>query len=538
MGGLVGELNENTFKVKFYPVMHLLTGPPGLTRNGGIWKEIKRNLVKVSPSSSFMVQAMHFTTYSLSQAAWEEWGFEYPEANRLEYELEKTFGKSRDIFLDSGGFQLLYSDKIDLSKWNLKISKEDIFRLQLKYKPNRLASLDNPISPNTLTDSVSKLQQISIDNAAWLIREVQEVTYSGKIYLAVHGRTPLEVRSYLTKLWKAIPKRLLNEENYGLALGSQVPLAPNPSLISENISEVLRWMHAKSPSSAPLHVFGVGDSVVGNTLRSVRVERELSFDNSTYAQSAFRMKVYDPALNSYSIWTPNHHPTCNCWACEKIKNLGYEATQKIMTAPSYNSRAIEGNETRRSDIMALFALHNLYWWRKRIEFAPLKLSKRKLINTQPISGNVKTYDYLFPLQGFKPRSRNLIVLSCTSGRPYSKSQTHRKVIKNLEKNGFIEGREYDRITLSGLFGPVHWKDETLPVIMNYDFSLSRTTAKEHLIGIRFALSNVLNVIRKKYDAMVGYLPPKMYLQTFGPIIKAFDGELVDNPEEIASKLVD
>lgn len=534
----MADLDENTSKVNFYPVIHLLTGPPGLTRNGGIWKDIKRNLKNISLNPNLMVQAMHFTTYNLSQAAWEDWGFELPEAKRLTFELEKTFGNSRDIFLDSGGFQLLYTNKIDLKKWNLRISKEDILELQLKYKPNRLASLDNPISPNATTDTVSKLQKFSIDNAAWLVHEAQQISYHGKIYLAVHGRTPLEVKSYLVKLWAAIPQSILNNSNYGLALGSQVPLASNPNLISENISEVLRWMNLKSSPSAPLHVFGVGESVIGNMLRNTKVFREISFDNSTYAQSAFRMRVYDPSSNKYSNWAPNNRPICNCWACENMAKIGYEVINAIMTAPSYYTKGSDRTETKRSDIMALIALHNLYWWRKRIETASLYYPRKSNTEFKPIEGKVETYDYSFPLQGFKPRSRNLIILSCTIERPYSKSRTHKRVIKNLERNGFIEGKAYDRITLSGLFGPVHWKDETLPVIMNYDFPLRKTTANEHLTGIRFALSNVLNVIRKKYDIMIGYLPPKMYLQTFGPIIKAFDGELVEKPEEIPFKLID
>ena len=141
-------------------------------------------------------------------------------------------------------------------------------------------------------------------------------------------------------------------------------------------------------------------------------------------------------------------------------------------------------------------------------------------------------EYSFPLRQFKPRSPNLLVLPCSKKRPYSKSQSHKRVKKYLSDAGFEEGRDYDRITLSGLYGPVHWKDETLPTIMSYDFQLSNFTSKEHLDHISFKLGSVLNVVRKRYKAFVGFLLPKPYLETFGPIINSFNGVLVNNVQSI------
>src|ERR1700683_60379 len=92
-------------KVRFYPVLHLMTGPPGLARNGGIWKKLKSRLRAVSRPARFMVQALHFTSYGLSDRAWNGWFDPWYGIPRIQAELNSTFGRDRDLFSDSGGFQ-------------------------------------------------------------------------------------------------------------------------------------------------------------------------------------------------------------------------------------------------------------------------------------------------------------------------------------------------------------------------------------------------------------------------------------------------
>jgi hypothetical protein len=484
-----------------------------------------------------MVQAMHFTTYNLSQSAWEDWGFDGPHPGRLATELEKTFGTRRDVFLDSGGFQLLHSDKIDLSKWNLRVDREDILKLQLKYKPNQIASLDSPLPLNATVNVVRKLEKISIDNSKWLLEQFHDSEFSPRIYLAVHGRNPSEVTDYLLKMWKYIPESLLKGENYGLALGSQVPLTSTPGLISENIAVLLNWMDKKCSLDTPLHIFGVGDSVIGSTISGKVIKREISYDNSTYAQSAFRLKIFDPLTSIYRKWVPKDLPKCSCWACKNIEEFGETHMLEIMADPAYRPHTVDGTGVNRSDILAYIALHNAYWWEKRLKVAHkiIKFNTNDLIYEQRKLEQSPKLDYVFPLRQFKPTAQHLLILPCTRRRPYSKSNTHIKVTKQMEQSGLREGKDYDKITISGLFGPVHWKDETLPSIMGYDFRLELTTSQEHLHNVRFITGNVLNVIRKKYESMVGYLWPRVYYKTFGGLIKSFNGSLVDDIHDIPSK---
>ncbi len=527
---------QDDFNVKFFPVIHLLTGPPGLIRNGGIWKGIKSSLKNVYSPPSFMVQALHFTNYTLSQGAWEDWGLDGFDNGRLGRELEKTFGNHRDVFLDSGGFQLLHSDKIDLSKWGMKVRREDILSFQLKFRPTRVASLDSPISYNATSGQAAEEQRISIDNAVWLAESIGDQADMPIPYLAVHGRNPEEIGHYLNLFETSLPSRFLRKGRYGLALGSQVPLTRLPSLIHSNTRTVLNWMDKNCGEDTPLHIFGVGDSIIGSALASNKPRREISYDNSTYAQAAFRLKTFDPVTSSYIPWSPSHMPDCSCYACERLRLLGKDSLNEMMQSPAYRTHQFQGENINRSDIIAYIALHNMKWWKSRMmpwhNFSSQSVTSPKHFNSKV----KKMSDYSFPLRQFKPRSPNLLVLPCSKKRPYSESQSHKRVKKYLLEAGFEEGRDYDRITLSGLYGPVHWKDEMKPEILSYDFQLGSTVNQEHLVKLRFTLGTVLNVIRKKYYSMIGFLPLPVYAKTFGPVLLSFNGVIARKFDELNSYL--
>jgi 7-cyano-7-deazaguanine tRNA-ribosyltransferase len=522
-------------KVRYFPVVHLLTGPPGLTRNGGIWKEIKNSFKNIYSPPSFMVQALHFTNYTLSQGAWEDWGFDGSANKRLERELEKTFGSKRDIFMDSGGFQLLHSDKIDLSKWGMRLNREDILSFQLKFNPTRIASLDSPLPYNATPHQVAELQHISIDNAAWLLESTDRSANMPVPYLAVHGRNPDEIRHYLERFEARISPRSFKNGGYGIALGSQVPLTKLPSLIASNINTVLKWMDKNCDSDVPLHIFGIGDSIVGSILATSNSAREISYDNSTYAQAAYHLKVFDPATSSYIPWDPNHLPECSCYACAKLKSIGQNHLNEIMTAPPYRTHSLGNDMVNRSDIIALIALHNMQWWKFRISSA-FNIPLSNTISYKPSNSVSTASRYSFPLRRFKARAPNLLVLPCSKTRPYSESPSHKKVKKYLSDKGFEEGIDYDRITLSGLYGPVHWKDETLPDILSYDFQLNNMISKTHLNQLSFTFGTVLNVIRKRYNNLIGFIRPRIYLETFGPVIYSFNGILVSSLQDIPPHL--
>jgi len=510
-----------TDNVTFYPVMHLLTGPPGLTRNGGIWKTMKRTLKSIHEPPRLMVQALHFSHYELSQAAWSAWFADTSGSNRLKSELEGTFGGNRDLFIDSGGFQLLNADKLDFSRWNLDVTPDDIFDLQLKYSPQRIASLDSPIPPNASEAVLHKVTDFSIKNAVRLAEMIETVEDPPVPYIVVHGRTPDEIEAYLKRLEKVMPERWWTNRDYGIALGSQVPLASMPERVIENARHTLKWMDNCCEENVPFHMFGIGDNLVGTLAKDLKKPRSLSYDNSTYVQKAFRMRVFDPATLKYRQFNPFQMPECSCAACEKLSKYGADFVSSLMSKMPYIGSKIDGERVNRSDILGLVALHNLYHWRARVD-NPRALSKGKVVSVAPtVDAQATDSDYSFPLASFEACSPTLLMLPCSKGRPYGSSRSQTLVKSYLENKGLKESKDYDRITLSGMFGPVHWRHERHPAIMSYDLPLTSTVSKNHVGLLRMKTAMVLNVILRKYAGRVAFLRSRQYKTAFEPVLKSY-----------------
>jgi hypothetical protein len=107
----------------------------------------------------------------------------------------------------------------------------------------------------------------------------------------------------------------------------------------------------------------------------------------------------------------------------------------------------------------------------------------------------------------------------------------------LNANGAAEGRDFDRITLSRLFDPVHWRHESLPEIVSYDMRLSELTSVAHKQDLRVRTATVLGVIRRKYAAAVAFLPPKPYREVFGPVAAAFKSHVTEEIKDVPNLVV-
>lgn len=517
--------------VQFYPVVHLLTGPPGLTRNGGVWKQLKSGLAKVSDNSSLMVQALHFVSYNLSKTSWASWFEPHAESTRLRQELRSVFGPSPDVFVDSGGFQLLHTDKIDLSRWGIRVDREDVLGLQLRYQPRKVSSLDFPIPPLASSFDLRRLSRKSLKNAVWLAENIRSYSTKAQPFLAVHGRRPDEVIAYAEKLEAQLPLGCLRHDEVGLALGSQVPLTRHPSSIVANVVALIRWMSEHTSEGTPLHVFGGGDGIVAGALSAHPNCRPLSYDNSTYIQNAFRLRVYNSQLLGYEEFVPGKLEGCGCAGCARLERLGQSLVSHILSSPPYTIVEDRGEKVSRSDVIGSIALHNLYTWRLRF---------REARRVQPSSGPAvertptvtRSAPYSFPLAGFHRRAPNLLLLACSRSKPYGASPSHLRVKRHLREHGFRESSEFDRITLSGLYGPVHWRDESDPRIVGYDFKLDSTVRESHRQFLRTRTGTVLGMLHRRYESIVAFLRPGTYRDVFGPIIEAHSANLVSDIHQI------
>ena len=489
----------------FYPVLHLMTGPPPLDRNGGIWKKIKADLSKTVKKPNIMVQAFHFTTYGLSNEAWRNWMGK--SRLSLSYGTDSFFKKG-SIFVDSGGYQFLQGDKVDLSKWGIEVSQEGIYKLQSKYGANKICNLDIPISPYDSREDFLEKVDLNLNNIKSLLDISKESTK--EIYLVIHGRNREEIEYFYNKLKYEVD---ISDERINFALGSQVPLTNQRNLVIDNANFTITLIKNDFGNERSVHFFGIGSNVV----RHVEDRIRYSYDNSTYVRAAMYHKWYNKNINSYQSFNPKALNGCSCYACKKLKEIGANEIIKIFLSKG------EELEYTKSDIMAYIALHNIYQEKNRIkalDYSPpsigdISFSSRKQIKKE----------YTFPLSKFQSRAPILLMLECSSKKPYSQSNSHKKIKSEIRKKyGIEEKLDFDVITMSGLFGPVHWKDEMKPEILSYDFRLTNMTSQKHIYDLRMRTLTVMEVIRKKYEHSYA-LMSGLYYKTFAPVLEQFDTDV-------------
>lgn len=489
-----------------------MTGPPPLDRNGGIWRSLKRYLSEVIEKPNIMVQAFHFTTYNLSHNSWNLWMGE--DELSLSRQINKNFSGA-NIFVDSGGYQFMQGDKIDLSKWELFPDQEHIYSLQLKYSPTQICNLDYPVLQRVDAEGFKHQIDLNIKN----IKQLIEISKDNKTkkYLVVHGRNSQEIRYSYNAIKNAVDTE---DPRIHFALGSQVPLmSANKGLAVGNANSLIDLLKVDFKGEKNLHIFGAGSQIIANLDKDINV----SYDNSTFIRNAMYLKWYDPVTHNYEHFRTSKTSSCNCKACMRLEKLDENEIIDVISGQKIDS-------FNKSDVMALIALHNIFYERDRVANA------RRINSTFPINKvkivKVTKKSYNFPFRGFKPRAPMLLLYPCSYKKPYSTSPSHKRIKKFLlDKFALVEFKDFETVTLSGLYGPVHWKDETKPEIISYDHRLTNMTSKDHLNYIRIRTAIVLSVISKQYESSFSVIRG-VYQKAFGEVLRKYKVKTVSNAEEL------
>lgn len=494
--------------------MHLMTGPPPLDRNGGIWKRLKKNLSEVIEKPNIMVQAFHFTTYDLSSKSWNLW-MGSGELS-LARQIKNTF-RGANIFVDSGGYQFMQGDKIDLSKWALRPDQEHIYSLQLKYSPTQICNLDYPILPRVDSESFKHQIKLNVENIVRLI-EISRDDRT-KIYLVVHGRNSREIRYSYNAIKSNVD---LSDTRIQFALGSQVPLmSTSKGLAVENANSLIELLNNDFKGEKSLHLFGAGSQIIGNLKKSI----DVSYDNSTFIRNAMYLKWYNPTTHVYEHFRTSTISSCSCKACTKLENYDDNEIVDVISGQKADS-------FNKSDIMALIALHNIFHEQDRVANAKRVNLTFPINKVKVVKVIKKAYD--FPFRNFKNQAPKLLLYPCSSKKPYSTSPSHQRIKRYLRENfGMVEFQDFETITLSGLYGPVHWKDETKPEIISYDHRLTNMTSQDHINYLRIRTAMVLSVISKKYETSFSVIRG-VYQKAFGEVLRRYNIRTVDNAEDLNS----
>ena len=231
--GRIGRLSykkESFYTPLLFPVVSLVTGTTA--NGGGLWKYIlqadhsngllRRNLPVLS-------QVLHFLDFIPNKlnslATWRKLGIKQRYREDVSPPLEYT----APLFLDSGGFKLLWNNSIDLSAYGLSMEDgqgfQSILALQKNFGGDVIATLDYPLPPKLALSEAKERMQKSLENAIGAALQLQEqFSWNPLLYVAAHGQDRASMSNYVSQVFDKFQRVELKDYPFGLAVGSLVPL--------------------------------------------------------------------------------------------------------------------------------------------------------------------------------------------------------------------------------------------------------------------------------------------------------------------------
>jgi predicted RNA-binding protein len=503
------------------------------------------------------------------------------------------------LFVDSGGYKLLYNEMIDLRPFNLEASVEGILSLQKRFGGDFAASLDYPIRPDLSTSETQDRIGKTISNAVKAARVIERDDADDRFFYAVvHGRNRKEAKRSVEQLAAAFRGAKIERLHLGIAIGSLVPLHNSPSDVLDVVQGVVegvrneRWPGRENV--VPIHAFGVSGPIMP-AIAALGVD---SFDSATYVQCAMNLKYMTAgALRTVDFFgMDGSQSECHCEWCKMLGvESGFEQARRILRSKSniYHSfsdgpdthKLFQDGKINKSYIYALIALHNYEIISHRIELMRddpeefvLQLPKVKGISQQleefypgtttnvesrllkrifsatrrgmtretrgsparmdssqqmltrwletvtsdarkggrrevrperTVSFNLNPHSFDVNRMKYKPEKKGvMLILACTQQKPYSRSPTHRMILKRLAASG-IKDSMFEKVTVSGNYGPVPEEYEMRDEILGYDYHLtSLDSSRIKLLSNRMA--KFLERHASEFDVMIAYVTTKAY----------------------------
>ncbi len=340
-----------------YPVICFMTGTS--PRGGGIWKYLLKHFMK--HNVPVLSQVLHFLDFNLTARHIAYWR-EKPMRERY---LEVNAPYNAPLFLDSGGFKLLYNADLDLSEYGIHKSTEaeDILAFQTDFGGDIIASLDYPIPPALARSEAETRMNQSLQNAfraAELLADSKSPlppfvkggggdlqTHAPYLYICCHGQSREDIRNYVERVFDRMKGVL---PSFGLAVGSLVPLRGlNDAEVLLRIRGALDAIPDSERARTPIHAFGVS----GNLAPILAYLGVDSFDSTSYIQSARNLGYSHPETQRKLKIMELDTMECTCLICRETSLE--EMQQAFMEAKSYQ-RTSTGKY--KSEYYAAIALHN------------------------------------------------------------------------------------------------------------------------------------------------------------------------------------
>lgn len=554
-----------------YPVVSLMTGVT--PRGGGIWKYVLRDCMK--QNIPLLSQVLHFIDYNLSPKHVKYWR-EKPlrERYREQYELGEDY--NAPLFLDSGGFKLLYNSNLDLSEYQICTAK-DIVDLQIDLGGDIVATLDYPFPPNIKRDEAKKRMQKSASNVIETAKYLEDKDVTPYLYVCCHGQTRDDIRNYVKDIFHQMKAEGFSD--FGIAIGSVVPLRSKRKYrkIIEIVKGAIEGIPEEKLENTPVHAFGIA----GNFIPLLAYLGVDSFDSTSYIQAARRLSYIDPiSMQNQSIYELEELE-CDCRICRQVDLF---EIQKALAANKSFKPVYTGKY--KSEYYAYIALHNLEvdfgilentksaiqaddvtsaiieqmekephikeaveWLsrkdsklrsqltktiltmkKKRHSFFELLRNSKQLLlfedheeqQERTISLNFTPDSFVIPEDYSPPDGKRiLLIIPCSGKKPYSKSRTH-SILMSKIKDAFGEkAKKVHKVTLSGLYGPVPVEFEHEKPVLEYDFRLHRLD-EEQIELCASRIEEYLDKYASHYSTTLGYATSLAYRKVLEKVAKSHD----------------
>ena len=521
-----------------YPVLAFMTSTS--TNGGGIWKYLLKDVMK--HNVPILSQVLHFLDFNLTGKTIGYWR----EMSMRERYLAPNGPYDAPMFLDSGGFKLLYNAGLSLSEFSIhkETEADDILDFQLGLGGDIIASLDYPLPPGLVRSEAKTRMARSLQNAFRVVERLSEMDNPPYLYICCHGQSREDIQNYVTQVFE----RLTEVPSFGLAVGSLVPLrGENDSEVLSRICGVLDAIPESAREQTPVHAFGVS----GNLTPILAYLGVDSLDSTSYIQAARSQSYSHPVTQKKLKILELDSMECTCRVC---RETSLEEMQQAFMEPRSYRRTSTGKY--KSYYYAKIALHNFEMevkildnmvqaikadnslealvehaskargvreavgWlvENRDEFAA-KMSKTvvsfpKPIPTQPtkqiLSLNYTPDSFSIPPDYQPPpEKRVLLAIPCAGKKPYSLSRTH-SIVNTILLDAFGENQRFiHKITVSGLYGPVPDEFESEETVVHYDFQLlPRNKTQIQLGADRF--NTYCDQHKGHYELMVGYATSRAY----------------------------
>ena len=554
-----------------YPVVSFMTG--STPRGGGLWKYLLRDFMK--HDTPMLSQVLHFLDFPIKGKNLAKWR----SKTLREWYQEVNGVYNAPLFLDSGGFKLLYSTGLDLKEFGIEKETEadDILALQEDLGGEMIASLDYPLPPRLERSEAEKRMKLSLENACRVATLLSAKAQPPFLYVCCHGQSQSDIENYVRRVFDRLTGVL---PSFGLAIGSLVPLrGKRDSEVLERICGVQSAIPESARHHTPIHAFGVSGELAP-ILAYMGID---SFDSTSYIQAARGLNYSDPLTRAKRKLMELDELTCTCRICREVSldemqsALMEEASYKRTSTGKYKSeyyaaialhnleletellsrmkRAIEADEAieelvcrattgRRVKEAVDWLIRNDEAFASRmartvvgippstkqravernlnqLELFPTtwedELTPHSRKDASSISLDYTPESFVIPESYAPPQDKRvLLTIPCAGKKPYSLSRTH-SIINTKLQTAFGENqREIHKITLSGLYGPVPEEFESEEPVVRYDFQLSpRNTVQIQLGTDRF--NAYLDKHGDHYELIVGYATSQAYRMVFESI---------------------